>query len=546
MVLTGIVAVTVGLPLASAFATGAIDIPHNDDWAYSRIALDLAESGELRLVGWNQMSLIGHLVWALPFLALFGESLQVLHVAQAVAAAAGIVLSYLVVRRFLRTSLALVATALLAVFPGYALLSTTYMTDTTAFAAQLACLWLGLIAVDRARFADPLLVGSIGVGLFAYTIREAALAAPLAVLTGRLAAGGGPRARRHTVALLLLVLSFAAAFFAWRHTLPGDESPWTLGSLPPYERVEPLVRAFFTSAFAALPALLLTLRSGFARNVSIWSGVTGLGAAALGAVTIVRGGPGPQTLFLGNSLTRVGAVADTLFGRPVLFPAWAWGAMTLAALAAGILLAMLLAASVERVLRTRPVRRAPAISPRAVVGGAYAMLTVALLVVRSSSGGALLFDRYLWGIQLFLLVLLLSPVSAARRPQRWAALACAAALAVISLVIVLEEHTSSVARWSAGQASVAAGAPARTVDAGFEWMGWHYDGVVGSFAGEPRWRRPASWYNVLKFPDLANCTVMAYAPRREPWLETVQVRSYRAFGLWGRRQVYVYRNRPAC
>ena len=45
LAIAAISAVAVGIPLLSAFSTGAMGIPHNDDWAYSRIALDLAEHG---------------------------------------------------------------------------------------------------------------------------------------------------------------------------------------------------------------------------------------------------------------------------------------------------------------------------------------------------------------------------------------------------------------------------------------------------------------------------------------------------------------------
>jgi uncharacterized membrane protein len=124
------------------------------------------------------MRLVGHLVWSLPFLWLFGVSLETLHAGQA---ALGLVLSYLVLRRFLSTGLALLGTALVAVFPGYTLLATSYMTDTTAFAAQTGCLLLGLVALERPGRARGLLLLSLGVGLYGYTIREPALAAPLSV-----------------------------------------------------------------------------------------------------------------------------------------------------------------------------------------------------------------------------------------------------------------------------------------------------------------------------------------------------------------------------
>ena len=284
LLLTLIVVVAVGGPLASGIATGAIGIPHNDDWAFSRIAFDLAEHGELNLVGWNQMTLVGHLVWAMPFLAVFGTSLETLHVAQAVAAAAGLVLAFFVLRRAVPVGLALLGTVLLAIFPGYALLATTYMTDTTAFAAQMGCLLLGLIAIERGHRAHLLLGLSLAVGLYAYTIREVSLAAPVAVLAGWYVTSADARARRRTSVLFAVVLALAAGFFVWRHSLPGDEEPWLIGDAPMYERVADVVRAYFTTAFALLPALILMLVRVPRRPVSRWQAGAAVTAFVVGAV----------------------------------------------------------------------------------------------------------------------------------------------------------------------------------------------------------------------------------------------------------------------
>jgi hypothetical protein len=555
----GILAVGVGLPLLSAFATGAIAIPHNDDWAFSRVALTLSETGELRLVGWGQMSLVGHVLWAQPFLAVFGESQQVLHLSQALAAGTGLVLAYFVVRMFLPSGLGLFATALLALFPGYALLSTTFMTDTTAFAAQMGCLLAGLVALEKRSDARRLLALSLLLGLFAYTIREIAIAAPLAVLGGRLVALRTPRQRRGTVALLALMLLFAAAFSIWRHRLPGDdEALWLIAGGDYSARVEQLVRAFFTCAFAALPALLLVLPR-FARE--LFSLRLPLAAAALvlalGAVITLRQPAGPFTLFTGNSLTRQGAVPVTLSGRDVLFPAPIWIAMTVGALLAGGLLIAILVTLVQRILERERSNSQPAdasgsapwfMAPNAVLV-VYAILPALLLVLRAASGAWVLFDRYFWGIELSVLVVVLrlsSPARATARSGRWLAGGAAALLAAVSLILVVEENTSSTARWNAGKAAVSAGISADDIDAGFEWMGWHYPGIAGADSGRSRWREPASWYNALEFPAAANCILMSYMPRRESWLRLVEIRSFRPFLLWGRRELFVYRNPPAC
>jgi hypothetical protein len=554
--LSGIIAVAVGLPLLSAYGTSSIAIPHNDDWAFSRVALTLADTGRLELVGWGQMNLIGHVLWAQPFLAVFGRSQEVLHVAQAVAAATGLLLAYLVLRVFLARDRALFATAVFAAFPGYALLSTGFMTDTTAFAAQMGCVYAGLLALEVRKHTKWFVALSVALGFFAFTIREIALAAPLAVLVGRFALPSTRRNRREISALIALVLLFAAGFSVWRHTLPDDDqAPWLFGHGGYYARFEQLARAYFTCAFAALPALLLALPA-IARDLrSRRSLVAAASILVLGAVTILRQPAGPFTLFTGNLLTRQGAVNVTLSGRQALFPPWVWIVLTLAALLAGALLAVVLTAAAKRVLqRGRSEWREQGwgllgrwLSPQEVVLAAYAILPVALIVVRAASGVWVLFDRYLWGIEVPLFVLVLALGSSRTRDAFVRRLAAGAAtlLMALSLVLVVEEQTTSAARWSAGEHAVSTGIPATDIDAGFEWMGWHYQGVAGEPA-EPRWRKPASWYNVLEFPASANCIFMSFAPRSEPSLRLLEKRSYRPFFAWGRRYVFVYRNEPAC
>ena len=61
----------VGFALASSRLNGAV-IPQNDDWSFVKSALVLHATGEIRLQGWGQMFLVGQLLTAQPFLAVFG------------------------------------------------------------------------------------------------------------------------------------------------------------------------------------------------------------------------------------------------------------------------------------------------------------------------------------------------------------------------------------------------------------------------------------------------------------------------------------------
>src|SRR5256714_8320961 len=84
-------AIAVGIPIAFAYAAGAMQIPRVDDWAFSRIAYNLESTGHFHLIGWGEMTMIGHELWGVPFVAMFGRSLTALHWAGALAAAIGLV-----------------------------------------------------------------------------------------------------------------------------------------------------------------------------------------------------------------------------------------------------------------------------------------------------------------------------------------------------------------------------------------------------------------------------------------------------------------------
>lgn len=86
-----LVLVLVGLPLAQAAVTGALSIPHNDAWSHARIARTFAETGQIRLVGWNRSALIGQVVVLGPL----GGSVVAQHLFAVACGALALVLTYL-------------------------------------------------------------------------------------------------------------------------------------------------------------------------------------------------------------------------------------------------------------------------------------------------------------------------------------------------------------------------------------------------------------------------------------------------------------------
>jgi hypothetical protein len=53
----------VGYPLLLAALTRSLTIPHNDSWAYARIAQHYAQSGSIELVGWNCSAVGSSTLW---------------------------------------------------------------------------------------------------------------------------------------------------------------------------------------------------------------------------------------------------------------------------------------------------------------------------------------------------------------------------------------------------------------------------------------------------------------------------------------------------
>ena len=194
-IVLGLMALAVGLPTLVGIASGAIAIPHNDDFAYRRPALLLFQTGRLELSGWAVMTLVGQLFATMPLLWLTSGSAVAFAATTMAFAVVGIVAGYALARRILSPGLAGFAVLLALIIPGFMLYTTAYMTEVPAFAMEVSCLALGAVAIGRPPDRDrwSWLAASLAVGCYGFATREYALAAPIAVLV---AAGASDRADR--------------------------------------------------------------------------------------------------------------------------------------------------------------------------------------------------------------------------------------------------------------------------------------------------------------------------------------------------------------
>ncbi|MBU6280557.1 MAG: glycosyltransferase family 39 protein, partial [Actinomycetales bacterium] len=225
---------TVALVIVAAITAltavhGALGIPRNDDWSYLRVALDLAETGQVQLTGWVQMFFIGQAVLAQPVITLTAGSTAALQIFVAALAVASLVLAYDLARRILPPALAALAVLPLALGPMFGSLALSFMTDIPALFLTLITLSFGAATLNaNGRRRSILLACAAASGVFAFTIREygllAWIAVALTVLWQIFTERTTPRSSRNVLPVILLFgssLVAAALLWAWRSQLPG-------------------------------------------------------------------------------------------------------------------------------------------------------------------------------------------------------------------------------------------------------------------------------------------------------------------------------------
>jgi hypothetical protein len=552
-----LLAIGVVLPIAIGAMSGSLAVPRNDDPAYRRIALDLYSTGRLAFNGWSQMTLVGQIALVQPFLWLSGGSAWAFTAYAAMLAGAGIVAGYALARRVLSVPRATLAVLGVLLFPGFLLNTTSYMTDVPAWSTEAICLWLGAVALSSTgRKQWTWLIAALAVGCFGFSIREFAIAAPVAVLAAHAAT---PLWRRRAFwASTALVVVVSAAVYMIKDLVPGGRSI-----------TEPDLTSISTGAFkesiATLglmltPMLFLTVKSWWRswRAIDLGLGfAVGLFVYRTPLVEIARHHSIPR-IVLGNLIEPNGALGSVVLAgtRPVLFADHTWALLNAWALAAGLLVFAIGGVVVGHALRrARPLlgdQEARVAAWRALGSVPGLMVLFTILYAGGICAWSFVYptyDRYLWPVIIPLYLLLLRPREAAVgsiatsrkivvRASTAVGTVLMAVLASTSLVLLLNADAFDAARWRAGESAVAGGANASTVDAGFEWVTFHATGLSVR-------ARPPALGGVYegRWPSFHLCTLVSDSPISSPaaTLETADSNAYKLFLLGGPTEpLYVY------
>ncbi len=439
--------------------------PVIDDWIYAQ-SMQRLLALDYRPHDLAMASSLGHLVWAVAPVMLFGLSFNVLTATNLVISAVCLVLSYVLLRRTgIAPRYALFGTALLGCNPIYLHLSYTFMTDITFIAYVLAAC---ICIIEGVRTGtNAWLWGGSALIALAYLTRQLGVLVAVAALFYLWWAG---RLNTKTVAATALLPALAlVAFMVWERTQPAplvhylveDEirkslaNPWAalLG------RAQRLVWAATLLGWALLPVLVfprkllaaLLLYAGFVvlQVRSVW----------------IAGSMLPES---GNVIDRTGFGMYDYDSRPV----WNLQVWSFVALLGTFFVASLLVSYGEHLLgwvRSRPWRNVRTADPAIMV---YATVTILGLLTIISP---FMFDRYLLPVLPFLMFPALRRLQAGANPGapvwRWAMVL---PLLLFGLVAQADFKSRATARWEAAESLVAQGIPADHVVAGFEWMGWKY------------------------------------------------------------------------
>lgn len=487
--------------LALILLTGSPSgLPVNDAGAYHRMVALWAEAGHPVLIGWNEMTLLGHLAWGLAARTLGLGSVSALQLLTALQATLVCVLLALLLSRHGLDQWDAVLTSLVWLAGPVALFSAVgFMTEVpTAFWAMI---WLASLAAWIRNPRTHWWVAWVAAAVCAFSVRQTALVLPFATLGAAVAVSAR---RRSILAGAIVAVAADAAIWGYRSTLPLASirplaAVWS-GASPSaasWLAVRHVAEAAVTIGVLLAPLAIALLLADRGKSLTL-RGVVLAGASAL--TVLAAGASFP---FWGNIVTRAGILPDTLPPHSTLpaalSPLMTW-ALTLAGLAS---LATLASSALSRGVIESP---AAASAAFATVGF---LLTVA--VARAP------WDRY---IVTALPMATAAIVLGARRQTRlWKAPAVAILMvgAALSVIAVRGYLARQRAIWETARGVVASGVSPQAIDGGFEWNMWHQPVPF-----HPEEARPpasgATWYEAYPFTRLRPVVRLGIGPPPEGWV----------------------------
>jgi len=474
------------------------DFPLNDDWAYAHSVRWLLDEHRIRLSDWIAMNLLPQTLLGGAAVAIAGYSFAALrHLTQLVSIAVALLAFAWFGAAGMRRRDALVGTLVVIAWPGWNVLSNSYMTDLYAMLFALPAAALFLRALERP--ALPTLAAATALAVAGMLQRQVVVVLPAAYLVAALVSAWPWRFTVLLRAVAPVVVVFAAEFAYRSYLVHGPGLPeaqrTTLGyyidALGKLIRDEAGYRAWVGPIVLQIPFYLGLFAAPWLAWVGFGADPKGrrpvlLAAAAIAVAMFAAGwfppwrennvidaaGIGPFTLY--DALPRGLADLDRS-------PGLVWRAAAVAAAFGVVALVRVIALRVAGLFRRAAPDRARDAFALALVAGYLGPFMITGYI-----------DRYLLFVLPFVLALAVpsDPLpSAQNRLGRAVALAWIAFAIALSAAATHDYFAWNRARWDAIAEATRRGATPETLDGGFEYNGYY------GFERKPRGYAPGkSWW----------------------------------------------------
>ena len=486
-------ALLISIAIAHPFAESAF----NDDWSYSYVAQQFAQTGSFHYSGWGSPTILFQTLWGAAWIRVFGFSFDVLRAATIPFALGFVLVVYALARRVgLTRSFACFGALTVATSPLLVPLAATFMTDVYGCLFIVVCIYAGIACAQTQNVTTAtrwLWVLTVS-GMAGGSNRQLVWAASFVLIPHLVWLKRSDR-RFVVHAFAAYSLSIAAAALVLT-TLSQPYAPLELSGHQIVGVIQDnwfpglalMVDLLLTGLLVALPALLCFAPLWKAlgrRRLIVYGLIAVLGTAVLARILGSAYGLAP---FLGNMLTPNGIMRpgqDALGFRPVILP-----------LPVRISLTWLLLFSVAAFIRLYRTMTVPDRSIAVGVFGGFSSVYMLLLVP-----GALVilsYDRYMLPLFPLLVIIILLTFQSSVQSLPYVAWICLGLFAAYSVATTHDYSSSLRARVRAAQMMESRGVPRNRISVGFERDGWTQLESSGTIQ-VVHYNEPIEWNSTDKF-----------------------------------------------
>ena len=454
------------IAIAGPFANSAFD----DDWSYSHVAFQLAQTGHFHYDGWGSPSIVFQSVLAAIGIRIFGFSFNLLRFVSLPFSLAFVLLSYQLGRKIgLTQHFALFAALIVATSPLFIPLASTFMTEPYACCFSLLCIYAALSSADAPDSfgAKKWLWILAASGILGGSDRQTVWTAPIVLIPYLLWKRSSDRNFKvHGVfALAVCLISLVLV-------VHNFSPPYAPTSLSHDELLSIFVKNAFAAAFRVAGVLtvsaMLSLPAFFCAQ-KIWKKLTARQLAVITlvcliAVCVLRLRPTGIVPYLGNIITVSGVLSAGTEGlglKPLLLTRPIQYGLTFIVLFVVALWVFLLW---RKQLRMR-------LSNSSIV--VLLLFTCAYIPLMIPGGLThFIYDRYALPLLPLIVICVLLSIQSAATKIPIAAYLCLSVFAGYAIVTTHDYFATLRARAAAADTLEKRGVPRRLFSIGFEHDGW--------------------------------------------------------------------------